>query len=125
LGIILFAGERLKISLLIIPVLWCAISGATLWTLHAPDALVLPIAAFVVGALPVLRSRAAHSSWDIKKLSKGPASSWCYRRFFGEHFAQVERMKDAAPFFAGCKRREDGRLVGAAGLEPATPTVWR
>jgi hypothetical protein len=32
---------------MIIPLLWCAISGATLWTLHAPDALLLPIAGAV------------------------------------------------------------------------------
>lgn len=30
-----------------IPVLWCLISGATLWTMQAPDALLLPLAALV------------------------------------------------------------------------------
>lgn len=28
-----------------IPLLWCGISGATLWAMHRPDALVLPVAA--------------------------------------------------------------------------------
>ena len=44
LGVCLFARRR---ALTIIPLLWCAISGATLWTLHAPDALLLPIAGAV------------------------------------------------------------------------------
>ena len=35
IGVILFAGERRAVSLLIVPLLWCAISGATWWTLHA------------------------------------------------------------------------------------------
>ena len=43
LGFVLFNGERVRASLLMIPLLWCAISGATLWTMHAPHALVLPI----------------------------------------------------------------------------------
>lgn len=30
-----------------LPLLWCAISGATLWTLHAPDAALMPAAAAV------------------------------------------------------------------------------
>lgn len=34
-----------------IPLLWCAISGATLWTLKAPEALVLPAAALLSLAL--------------------------------------------------------------------------
>ena len=36
------AGRRWL--LLVIPLLWCAISGATLWTMGSPDALVLPAA---------------------------------------------------------------------------------
>ncbi|RZT91888.1 DUF6064 family protein [Rivibacter subsaxonicus] len=30
-----------------IPLLWCAVSGATLWTMRAPDAVVMPLAALV------------------------------------------------------------------------------
>jgi hypothetical protein len=36
------AGRRWL--LLVLPLLWCAISGATLWTMGSPDALVLPAA---------------------------------------------------------------------------------
>ena len=32
-------------GLLVIPLLWCAVSGGTLWTMQSPDALVLPAAA--------------------------------------------------------------------------------
>lgn len=39
-------GARRR-PLLVIPLLWCAISGATLWVMDAPDALLLPIAGIV------------------------------------------------------------------------------
>jgi hypothetical protein len=41
----LVAAHRTHWELLIIPLLWCAISGATLWTLQSPDALVVPAVA--------------------------------------------------------------------------------
>jgi hypothetical protein len=41
IGVILFAGERRAIPLIVVPLLWCAISGATWWTLHASTAFVL------------------------------------------------------------------------------------
>lgn len=47
IGIVLFLGERVRILLLTIPLIWCAISGLTLWTLGAPDALLLPVAGFL------------------------------------------------------------------------------
>lgn len=51
LGALLFLGERFRAWLLIIPILWCAVSGATLWALNAPDALVLPVTGLLVLAL--------------------------------------------------------------------------
>lgn len=36
-----------------IPIAWCAMSGAAAWTMHAPDAWVLPGAAFVALTPPV------------------------------------------------------------------------
>jgi hypothetical protein len=45
LGIVLTATGRVRWELLVIPVIWCAISGATLWTMGAPDALMTPVAA--------------------------------------------------------------------------------
>jgi hypothetical protein len=39
---ILIASERPQWLLVVIPLLWCVISGATLWTMGSPDALLLP-----------------------------------------------------------------------------------
>ncbi len=41
----LLAAERMRWDLLAIPLAWCAVSGATLWTMAAPDAWVMPAAA--------------------------------------------------------------------------------
>src|SRR5688500_9472693 len=38
LGIVLAARGRVRWELLIIPLIWCAISGATLWTMGSADA---------------------------------------------------------------------------------------
>jgi hypothetical protein len=46
LGLLLLSA-RARWLLLPIPLLWCAISGATLWTMHAPDAWVAPFAALL------------------------------------------------------------------------------
>jgi hypothetical protein len=45
---VLLAAERTRWELLVIPLLWCAISGATLWTMQSPDALAMPAAALLV-----------------------------------------------------------------------------
>lgn len=45
-----------------IPLLWCCISGATLWTMHRPDALVLPVAA----ALALV------AAWHARRPGKTP-----------------------------------------------------
>ena len=47
---LLAARNRPPWLLMIIPALWCAVTGLTLWTMEAPDALVTPIA----GALALL-----------------------------------------------------------------------
>jgi Family of unknown function (DUF6064) len=44
IGVIIMSGGKLRWLLLIVPLLWCAVSGATLWSMGAPDALVLPVA---------------------------------------------------------------------------------
>jgi len=48
---VLIASHRTHWELLIIPLLWCVISGATLWTMQSPDALVVPAVAALVLAL--------------------------------------------------------------------------
>jgi hypothetical protein len=47
LGVLLTAAGG-AVGLMIVPLLWCAVGGATLWTMGAPDALVLPAAAALV-----------------------------------------------------------------------------
>jgi Family of unknown function (DUF6064) len=44
---VLSAADRTHWELLVVPLLWCAISGATLWTMQSPDALLAPIAALL------------------------------------------------------------------------------
>ncbi len=57
LGILLLATGRARWHLIVIPAIWCAISGATLWTMEAPDAWVLPLAAILVVFLAARKSR--------------------------------------------------------------------
>jgi Family of unknown function (DUF6064) len=45
---VLVAAHRPHWELLVVPIIWCAISGATLWTMQSPDALVVPGVAVVV-----------------------------------------------------------------------------
>ena len=45
---ILLAADRPHWMLLVIPLLWCAISGATLWTMQSSDALLMPAVALLV-----------------------------------------------------------------------------
>src|SRR6516225_1703513 len=41
------AADRTHWELLVVPLLWCAISGATLWAMQSPDALLAPAAALL------------------------------------------------------------------------------
>lgn len=61
LGILLAVGNRPRISVLIVPLLWCAISGATLWTMHAPDALLLPSVGLIIVAFAFWRALSSPS----------------------------------------------------------------
>jgi len=48
---VLVAAQRPHWELMVIPLLWCAISGATLWTMQSPDWMIMPAAALVAFAL--------------------------------------------------------------------------
>ncbi len=52
---VLAAADRMRWELLVIPALWALITGATLWTMRSPDALVTPAAALFAVAVAVLR----------------------------------------------------------------------
>jgi hypothetical protein len=47
LGVVLFAGVRPAWWLFPIPVIWCLVSGATLWAMASPDFAVVPLAALL------------------------------------------------------------------------------
>src|SRR5262249_10853743 len=44
---ILIAADRALWELLLVTLLWCAISGATMWAMQSPDALLMPAAALL------------------------------------------------------------------------------
>jgi hypothetical protein len=47
LGVLLIGRARGQWTLMVIPVLWCLIGGATLWAMGQPDAIVLPVVATI------------------------------------------------------------------------------
>jgi len=51
LGLLLLAKGRVAVWLVVIPVAWCIASGATLWVLEAPEAMILPAGAMLTIAL--------------------------------------------------------------------------
>ena len=53
LALLLLARSRAVWLLLPLPVLWCAVTGATAWAMKSPDALVMPAVALLVLALAV------------------------------------------------------------------------
>jgi hypothetical protein len=56
LGLLLAAAGRVLWALMLIPLAWCAISAATLWTMDAADALALPSAALAAFTLASWRT---------------------------------------------------------------------
>lgn len=56
LGVLSLATGRVRWELIAVPALWCAISGATLLAMEAPDAWVTPLAAGVVLSLAVWKT---------------------------------------------------------------------
>ena len=55
---ILLAADRVPWTLLIIPIIWCIISAATLWTMESPDAAVMALAALVAILLAAWKMKA-------------------------------------------------------------------
>jgi hypothetical protein len=56
LGILLLAADRVFWAPLLVPMLWCAVSGATLWAMGSPDALLSPLIALLVLFLAVWKT---------------------------------------------------------------------
>ena len=59
LGVLLAVASGRGRHLMVIPVLWCAVGGAFLWAMDAPDALLMPLAAALALTLAACRRRAA------------------------------------------------------------------
>jgi len=59
---VLVAAERAHWPLLVLPLCWCAVSGATLWTMASPDWPIMPLAGAIAMALTVWKSLARRSS---------------------------------------------------------------
>jgi len=53
---VLVAADRVRWELFVLPVLWCAVTGATLWTMGSPEALLMPSAGLFTLILAVYRS---------------------------------------------------------------------
>ncbi len=53
---VLVAADRVRWELFVLPVLWCAVTGATLWTVGSPEALLMPSAGLFTLILAVYRS---------------------------------------------------------------------
>ncbi|MFW6374349.1 MAG: DUF6064 family protein [Thermodesulfobacteriota bacterium] len=51
LGVLLVVDKKTHWTLLIIPLLWCAVTGATLWAMESSEALVMPSAGILVFGL--------------------------------------------------------------------------
>jgi uncharacterized protein DUF6064 len=50
---VLLAADRVRWVLFAVPLTWCAITGTTLWTMHAADALLMPAAGLLTLALAI------------------------------------------------------------------------
>ena len=57
LGVLLLAHGRGRWVLFLVPALWCAISGATLLAMKAPDFWIAPLAAVLTVALAIRQTR--------------------------------------------------------------------
>ncbi|MFC5085849.1 DUF6064 family protein [Microvirga arabica] len=67
LGILLTVDEQPRLGLMVIPLIWCALSGATLWTMGSPDAWIMPVAGLGALGLSVYRVLSARGQGRIGK----------------------------------------------------------
>ena len=57
LGILLISTDRVAWELMVIPIAWCLVGGATLWAMGSPDAPLTPLVALIVAFLAVRAAR--------------------------------------------------------------------
>lgn len=70
LGLLLVVAGRVRWELMVLPLIWCAISGATLWTLKAPDKWVMPLAGALALTLAIWRTAARRRLPGAKKKTR-------------------------------------------------------
>ena len=75
LGILLLVTGRGRWTLMIIPAIWCAITGATLLAMKAPDAWIPPLAALLAVWLTVRQWRAARRFGRVESSEAARAAS--------------------------------------------------
>ena len=80
LGVALLAPARTMWLLLPLPLLWCLVSGATLWTMKASDAALLPAIGVLALGLGIATSRARGRVCARGHESAGPPSHLKYHR---------------------------------------------
>jgi hypothetical protein len=56
LGLLAATADRVAWELLVVPLLWCAVSGATAWAMSTPDALVMPLVALASLGLAIRKT---------------------------------------------------------------------
>jgi hypothetical protein len=59
---VLVAAERPRWLLLVLPLIWCGISGGTLWTMGSPDAPIMPAVAVIALTFSIWKSLARVAS---------------------------------------------------------------
>ena len=57
LGLLLLASGRTYWELLLIPLLWCATTGAILWTMGSPDTYIVPLAGLLAMVISIYKTR--------------------------------------------------------------------
>lgn len=58
LGAVLCLGDRLRWELLVLPLAWCLVAGATAWGMQSPDAPLMPVLGLLALGLAVAKARA-------------------------------------------------------------------
>jgi Family of unknown function (DUF6064) len=76
LGILLLARGRGRGWLMVIPAIWCAISGATLLAMKAPDSWIPPLAAALAICLAVWQGRGRRRRGKTGSTTSSPVSSF-------------------------------------------------
>ena len=62
---VLLAADRIRWELFIIPVLWCAATGTTLWIMKSPEAFLMPLVGLLALILAADKSLKGHQGHEL------------------------------------------------------------